>query len=52
MSEKNTCKGCKHANDLHGCASHHIEAARSLIAEGKVEEADQNLKGIQEHLKE
>ena len=52
MSEKHTCKGCKHADNLHGCASHHVETARNLIAEGKIEEADENLKGVQEHLKE
>jgi len=51
MSEENTCKRCPHAHDLKGCASHHVETARSLIAEGNVEEADENLKGIQEHLK-
>ncbi len=52
MSEKNTCKGCAHAHDLKGCATQHIETARNLIAEGKIEEADENLMGIQEHLKE
>jgi len=52
MSEKQTCDGCQHAHDLKGCATHHIEAARNLIAEGKIEEADENLKGIQQHLKE
>ena len=52
MSEKHTCKGCQHAHDLKGCATHHVEIARSLIAEGKTEEADKSLKGIQEHLKE
>jgi len=52
MSEKNTCKGCQHAHDLKECASHHVETARSLLAEGKIEEADENLKGIQEHLNE
>ena len=52
MSEKHTCKGCQYAHDLKGCATHHIEAARSLIAEGKIKEADENLKGIQRHLKE
>ena len=46
------CKSCKYARDLKGCASHHIETARNLIAEGKIEEADENLKGIQQHLKE
>ena len=49
MSE---CKNCKHAKDLKGCASHHVETARKLIAEGKVKEADENLMGIQKHLKE
>ena len=52
MSEKHTCKGCQHAHDLKGCATHHIETARNLIAEGKIAEADENLQGIQEHLKE
>jgi hypothetical protein len=52
MSDKHVCKGCQHAKDLKGCATHHVEIARSLIAEGKTEEADENLKGIQEHLKE
>ena len=49
MSE---CKSCKYAKDLKGCASHHVETARKLIAEGKVKEADENLMGIQQHLKE
>lgn len=52
MSVKHTCKGCQHAKDLKGCATHHVETARNLIAEGKIAEADENLKGIQEHLKE
>jgi hypothetical protein len=46
------CKSCKYADDLKGCASHHIDTARNLIAEGKIEKADENLKGIQHHLKE
>jgi len=50
--DKSRCKGCQHSHDLRGCASHHIEAARNLIAEGKIEEADENLKGLQEHLRE
>ena len=52
MSEKNTCKGCQHAQDLKGCTTHHIETARNLIAEGKIAEADENLKGLQKHLRE
>jgi hypothetical protein len=52
MSGEHTCKGCQYAHDLKGCTTHHIEAARSLIAEGKIKEADENLKGIQRHLKE
>jgi hypothetical protein len=52
MGGKHTCKGCQYAHDLKGCATHHIETARSLIAEDKIAEADENLKGIQEHLKE
>jgi len=52
MTEKNTCKGCRHSHDLKSCASHHVEAARSLIAEGKIEEADDSLKGIQRRLRE
>jgi hypothetical protein len=52
MSEKHTCKGCQHAQDLKGCATHHVETARSLITAGKIAEADENLKAIQDHLKE
>lgn len=52
MTEKNPCKGCPHAQDLKGCATHHVETARSLLAEGKTEEADESLEGIQRHLKE
>lgn len=52
MTGKSICKGCQHSQDLRGCASHHIETARNLIAEGKIEEADENLKGIQQHLRE
>jgi hypothetical protein len=49
MSE---CKGCKFSKDLKGCAAHHADTARKLIAEGKITEADNSLKGLQEHLKE
>jgi hypothetical protein len=52
MTKKSTCKGCRHSQDLKGCASHHVETARNLIAEGKIEEADENLKGIQRRLRE
>ena len=52
MVEENLCKSCRHAHDLKGCATHHLETARSLIAEGRTEEADETLKGIQQHLKE
>jgi hypothetical protein len=52
MTDKSGCEGCQHSHDLRGCASHHIETARNLIAEGKIEEADENLKGIQRHLRE
>ena len=52
MSEKHACKSCQHAYDLKCCATHHVETARNLIAEGKIAEADESLKGIQEHLKE
>ncbi|MFC1803365.1 hypothetical protein ACFL0D_05295 [Thermoproteota archaeon] len=46
------CKSCKFADDLMGCASHHVDTARKLLSEGKTEEADDSLKGIQQHLKE
>ncbi len=52
MSDKHTCNGCQHGRDLKGCATHHVKTARSLIAEGKIAEADESLKGMQEHLKE
>jgi hypothetical protein len=52
MSEKNTCVGCKYSENLKGCASHHAEAALKLLSEGKVKEAEENLKGMQQHLKE
>jgi len=52
MTEKHTCRGCQNSHDLKDCASHHIDIARNLLAEGKIEEADENLKGIQMHLKE
>ena len=48
MSE---CKGCKHAKDTQGCATTHAETALKLLAEGKVEEAQQNLENMQAHLK-
>ena len=49
MSE---CKKCKYADDLKGCASTHAETALNLLAEGKIEEAQKNLEGLQTHLKE
>ena len=52
MGEKHACTGCQHAHDLKGCATHHVETARNLITEGKIAEAEESLKGIQEHLKE
>ena len=52
MTAKQTCGGCKYSKDLKGCASHHAETAMKLLVEGKVEEAKENLKGLQQHLKE
>lgn len=52
MTEKSACKGCKFSKDLKGCASHHAEEALRLLSEGKVDEAEENLKGLQQHLEE
>jgi hypothetical protein len=52
MTERQTCSGCKYASDLKGCASYHAEEALKLLSEGKVEEAEENLKGLQSHLEE
>ena len=49
MSE---CKDCKFTHDVKGCASSHAETALKLLAEGKVEEAQENLENLQTHLKE
>ena len=46
------CKGCKFANDLKGCASSHAESALKLLADGKVDEAQKSLEGLQSHLEE
>ena len=51
MSNKHECRGCEHAKDLHGCASKHVEQARQMISEGKYMEADEQLKGLENHLK-
>jgi hypothetical protein len=50
MAEKQTCSGCKYSTDLKGCASFHAEEALKLLSEGKVEEAEKNLKGLQQRL--
>ena len=52
MTENSTCSDCEFSKDLKGCASHHAEEALRLLSEGKVEEAEDNLKGLQQHLKE
>lgn len=46
------CKGCKFSNDLKGCASSHADTALKLLADGKIEEAQKNLEGLQSHLEE
>ena len=46
------CKGCKFANDLKGCASSHADTALKLLSDGKVEDAQKNLEGLQSHLEE
>jgi hypothetical protein len=52
MTEEHRCHGCKYSKDLRGCASHHAKTARRLLAQGKVEEADKSLEGLEERLKE
>jgi ABC-type Fe3+/spermidine/putrescine transport system ATPase subunit len=52
MSKGNQCGGCGYAEDLKGCASHHVEKARKLLTEGKVVEADENLSSLQQHLRD
>lgn len=51
MSKKNEGHCCEHAQNLHGCASKHVGEARKMISEGKFDEADNQLKGLEEHLK-
>ena len=52
MNMSEGCKACKHASDLKGCASKHVNEALQLLSEGKVDEANQNLKGLETHLKD
>lgn len=49
---KDECRVCKYSNDIKGCASLHVAEARKLLLEGKSEEADQQLKSLEKHLKE
>jgi len=44
------CGACEYAEDLRGCASKHVAEARRLISEGKVEEANGQLVGLEKHL--
>lgn len=43
---------CEFKDDLKGCALKHIQQARKLISEGKVEDADTELSYAEKHLKE
>ena len=52
MSGKTECHKCEYAENLHGCASKHVEEARRMISEGKFEEADRQLYSLEKHLKE
>ncbi len=45
-------KECEYKNDLRGCALKHISQARTFIAKGKYEEADNELDYAEKHLKE
>ena len=51
MSGKTECHKCEYAENLHGCASMHVEEARRMISEGKFEEADRQLYSLEKHLK-
>ena len=51
-NECNECNECEYSKDLHGCASKHVSESRKMISEGKPEEADKQLRGLETHLKE
>ena len=51
MSEKSNCNECEHAKNLQGCAFHHVRLARKMISEGKLDDADKELKNFENHLK-
>ncbi len=50
MTEKQTCGDCKFSEDIKGCASYHTSEALKLLSEGRVKEAEENLKGLKQHL--
>jgi hypothetical protein len=51
MSSKDECCICEYGRNIHGCASKHVSLARKMISEGKIDEADKQLSGLEEHLK-
>ena len=52
MCNQTECGKCDYNENLRGCATKHVEKARTLLAEGKVKGADRQLSYIERHLKE
>ena len=46
------CEECEFRHDIKGCVLKHITKARKLISEGRLEDADAELRYVEKHLKE
>jgi len=52
MCKDKTREECEFKDDIKGCALKHISKARELISRGEIEAAEQELRHVEEHLKE
>ena len=51
MCREITCMKCEYKDDLKSCVKKHIETARKLLDQGKIEEAKAELESLKKHLK-
>ncbi|MCS7385154.1 MAG: hypothetical protein NDF55_00245 [archaeon GB-1867-005] len=51
MCRETACTECEYKDDLRSCVKKHIEAARKLLDQGKIEEAKAELESLEKHLK-
>ncbi|MFP3951908.1 MAG: hypothetical protein ACLFVP_07220 [Candidatus Bathyarchaeia archaeon] len=50
MCKETGCNECDYSESLKECASHHVGGALKLLSEGKIKEAEENLRSLEQHL--